>query len=143
MRSTGATVPQKVYLASGLPEGSKASDLQTGFTRELAAALERRGVSVQEGSPFGVTVAVALAPADMGITQSAGSSGQAVIWSEAPRKHGMFDGCHPQRLRVVLSGTAGADAPQKLAEGEVVACHIAQAQSAALAAKLAEDLTRR
>ncbi len=143
VRSTTSGLPQKVHLTSDQPEGSKPSAMQADFSQQLAAALEKRGVAVENGSDFGLTVAVALASADVGITQSAGAGGQAVVWSEAPRKHGMFDKCRPQRLRVVVSNSATAGFPQKLAEGEVSACRITQVQSAALAAKLAEDLTRR
>ena len=143
VRSTASGLPNKIYLTSGQPGSSKPSAMQLEFNRQLAAALEKRGVAVQEGSAFGLTVAVALASAEIGITQSAGTAGQPIVWSEAPQKHGMFDNCRPQRLRAVVSSNATASAPQKLAEGEVVACRISSVQSAALATKLAEDLTRR
>jgi hypothetical protein len=143
VRSIGAGLPQKIFLISGQPEGNKSSELQAEFNRQLATALERRGVAVQDGSTFGLTVAVALAPAGIGITQSTGAAGHSVTWSEAPRKKGLFDSCRPQRLRVVVSSGSVAGTPQKLAEGEVSACRITQVQSAALATKLAEDLTRR
>ncbi len=143
IRSTVSGLPQRVFLSNGQPKGTRPAAMEVEFNQQLVAALEKRGVAVQEGSGFGLVVALSLASTDIGITQSLGQAGQPVTWSEAPRKHRMLDGCRPQRLRVVVSTSAAAASPQKLAEGEVSACRITQTQSAALATKLAEELTRR
>lgn len=136
-------IPQRLQVVSGLPEGEVPGSEASAFYAAFNQALEKHGVTVTPDSAFALTLAVARSGADAGITQSAGATGQPVKWRSAARRHGTFDGCKPQRLRVTVVGGENAQQQAPMADGEVIACRITDPVAGSLANELARQLTQR
>jgi hypothetical protein len=138
-----ANLPRQLAVEAGLPDGETAAPVTAGFVQTLSDRLASRGITNQPGNPYRLTVALSLAPANLGITQDDGSDPRKIAWRAEPRRKGSFDNCRPQRLRAVLSfedGKLGGN--RQLADGEYSACRIGDAEAKALAKALADALTR-
>ena len=108
------------------------------FAGALATALARHGVSLAEGSPVTLTVALSQRPAALGVARKPGEA-----WLSLPRRRGPLDQCRAQRLAVRLVAREESRAePAFAASGGFDYCRLDPADLHALADRFAAALAQ-
>jgi hypothetical protein len=86
-----ASIPAALQFDSVAPDGETVTPLGARFVASLSAALQKRGVAIDPGSPNHIAFGFSVRSAAIGLGPQS-----------PPRKHRWFDTCHAQRAEVAV-----------------------------------------
>jgi hypothetical protein len=129
--------PSRLALDPAGPADAIEAAQYGAFRQAIEAALAAHGVVIDPASTTRLSVAVAVRPAAVGITQSDN-------WLSKPRRHHFYDSCRARRIEAVLvlrDAVSGAVTAQW--RGGFDSCRVEAPEMEALAEHFARALTGR